>query len=70
MNYVTRSLFALFGFLTILNTQSSTALAQGTAFTYQGRLSNNGSPASGVYNLQFTVYATNQSGSGACHQGA
>ena len=26
-------------------------------------MSNNGSPASGIYNLQFTVYATNQSGS-------
>jgi hypothetical protein len=32
------------------------SFAQGTAFTYQGRLNNNGAPASGVYDLQFTVF--------------
>jgi hypothetical protein len=31
-------------------------LAQGTAFTYQGRLNNGGSPASGLYDLRFTIY--------------
>jgi len=30
--------------------------AQGTAFTYQGRLNAGGAPASGTYDLQFTVY--------------
>jgi hypothetical protein len=30
--------------------------AQGTAFTYQGRLNDGGSPANGNYDLQFTVY--------------
>src|SRR4051812_25499308 len=30
--------------------------AQGTAFTYQGFLSDRGAPANGVYDLQFTVY--------------
>jgi trimeric autotransporter adhesin len=35
--------------------------AQGTAFTYQGQLQSNGGPASGTYNLQFTLY-TNSSG--------
>jgi hypothetical protein len=34
------------------------AVAQGTAFTYQGRLQNNGSPASGIYNLTFTLFNT------------
>jgi len=34
------------------------ALAQGTAFTYQGRLNNNGSAASGSYDLAFVLYAT------------
>ncbi len=34
----------------------SRAFAQGTAFTYEGQLQNNGSPASGTYNLQFTLY--------------
>ena len=35
------------------------ALAQGTAFTYQGQLQNNGSPASGTYNLTFSLFNTN-----------
>jgi hypothetical protein len=30
--------------------------AQGTAFTYQGRLNNGGSPASGVYDFRFKLY--------------
>ena len=36
--------------------------AQGTAFTYQGQLQNNGSPASGTYNLTFTLFGTNTTG--------
>lgn len=40
----------------------STALGQGTAFTYQGQLQNNGSAAGGGYDLQFTLYATNAAG--------
>ena len=38
------------------------ALAQGTAFTYQGQLQNNGSPASGIYNLTFALFNTNTTG--------
>ena len=38
------------------------ALAQGTAFTYQGQLQNNGSPASGTYNLTFSLFNTNSGG--------
>lgn len=30
--------------------------AQTTAFTYQGRLQDNGHPASGIYDLRFTLY--------------
>jgi hypothetical protein len=48
--------------LAVLNSQFSTAHAQGTAFTYQGQLQNNGSPASGIYALSFTLFATNASG--------
>src|SRR5208337_2054219 len=48
--------------LSALSTQLSTALAQGTAFTYQGQLQNNGSPASGTYNLTFTLFNTNATG--------
>ena len=48
--------------LSALNFQLSTAFAQGTAFTYQGRLSDNGSPANGTnYGMLFHLYgaATN-----------
>ncbi|HWV99205.1 MAG TPA: hypothetical protein VNZ64_05870 [Candidatus Acidoferrum sp.] len=43
------------------------ALAQGTAFTYQGRLNDNGVPAAGLYDLRFKVFldplGNNQAGS-------
>ena len=41
--------------LSTLNLQPSTAFAQGTAFSYQGRLNDGGSPATGIYDLRFTV---------------
>jgi hypothetical protein len=34
---------------------ASQAAAQGTAFTYQGQLQNNGSPANGLYDFQFAL---------------
>ena len=39
------------------------AFAQGTAFTYQGRLNNGSSPASGSYDLTFTLFSVNSGGS-------
>jgi len=39
------------------------APAQGTAFSYQGRLSNANAPANGIYDVTFTLYATNVTGS-------
>ena len=48
---------ALCGLLTAVNP----ARAQGTAFTYQGQLSDTGGPANGTYNFTFTLY-TNSSG--------
>jgi lysophospholipase L1-like esterase len=36
--------------------------AQGTAFSYQGRLNDNNAPANGAYDLTFTLYATNTGG--------
>ena len=45
--------------LLALNSHFSTVLAQGTAFTYQGQLQNNGSPANGSYDFAFTLFATN-----------
>src|SRR5260370_14124839 len=32
--------------------------AQGTAFTYQGRLNNGGNPANGNYDLTFTLFTS------------
>ncbi|HEV2694813.1 MAG TPA: tail fiber domain-containing protein [Verrucomicrobiae bacterium] len=40
-----------------------TCPAQGTAFTYQGRLNNGGALANGSYDMAFTLYATNVTGS-------
>jgi len=42
--------------LSTLNFQLSTARAQGTAFTYQGRLNDGAAAASGSYDLRFTLY--------------
>lgn len=40
-------------------------LAQGTAFTYQGRLDDGGTPATGLYDLSFTVYNAATGGASA-----
>jgi len=42
--------------LSALIHQPSTGLAQGTAFTYQGRLDDNGSPANGLYDLRLAIH--------------
>ncbi len=46
--------------LSTLNPQLSTLHAQGTAFTYQGRLNINGSPASGLYDFTFSLSSNPQ----------
>ena len=53
--------FTALGFLTAFGCLPG--FAQGTAFTYQGQLQNNGSPASGTYNFAFSLFATNTGGS-------
>ena len=42
--------------LAIINAQFSTTFAQGTAFTYQGRLNSGANPAGGIYDLRFAIY--------------
>lgn len=42
--------------LPTVDSHLSTCSAQGTAFTYQGRLDDAGSPANGLYDLRFTLY--------------
>jgi len=39
------------------------AQAQTTAFTYQGRLNDGGNPATGIYDLRFTIYDAASGGS-------
>ncbi len=51
----------LFAYLTLallstLNFQLSTLHAQGTAFTYQGRLNDGTNPANGTYDLRFALF--------------
>src|SRR5690349_10170191 len=43
----------------------SITLAQTTAFTYQGKLTDNGTPANGNYDLTFKLFDTPTIGSGA-----
>ena len=52
-----------FIFLWLLLAGASLTLAQGTAFTYQGRLNDGGSPGSGNYDLTFSLYDTISGGS-------
>ena len=61
----TRSLLAALAWCLIPNLPPATAVAQGTAFAYQGQLQNNGSLASGTYNLQFTLYTNSTGGTAA-----
>jgi hypothetical protein len=66
-NHIILTFALLSTFTTFYVAQPSTAFAQGTAFTYQGRLQNNGSPANGTYNLTFSLF--NVSGGGSAVAG-
>src|SRR2546423_3184758 len=55
--------------LSTLNPQLSTLFAQGTAFTYQGRLNDGANPANGNYDLQFTIYDALSGGSAVAGPG-
>src|SRR5437773_1902072 len=43
-------------FLIAILMGANAVLAQGTAFTYQGKLTDNGNPANGQYDFQFKLY--------------
>jgi hypothetical protein len=51
----TNNLFPLVAVLCSLFPTITPAFAQGAAFTYQGRLNENGGPANGSYDLQFSL---------------
>jgi hypothetical protein len=55
INNPSKSIVAL-ALLSTLNFPVSTALAQGTAFTYQGQLNEGANPATGIYDLRFAIY--------------
>src|SRR5579863_4139691 len=57
-----KHILILLTFGTILNLQPTTVSAQGTNFTYQGQLFSGGAPANGIYNLTFTLFNTNATG--------
>ncbi len=55
--------FATLIFCFLASTPCSRIFAQGTAFTYQGRLNDGVNPANGSYDLRFTIYdSTNNPG--------
>ena len=54
---------ALLALVSIINYEPSTACAQGTAFTYQGRLNDGANPANGNYDLRFSVWTAASGGS-------
>ena len=47
----------LIAFAAALLAAVSSALAQGTAFTYQGRLNDGAAPANGSYDLAFSLFS-------------
>lgn len=51
-----RRLIHVFGWALALWCGTTIGHAQSTAFTYQGRLSEGGTPATGIYDLRFTIY--------------
>src|SRR5436190_23848232 len=49
-----QSIFIAIGFALLPG--ANYACAQGTAFTYQGRLTQSGNPANALYEMQFTLF--------------
>lgn len=56
---VSRTRWVALAMLVLCTSAPSGAEAQGTAFTYQGQLQNNGSPANGNYGFTFALFNTN-----------
>ena len=56
MKYSVRKLLLGLSLSSTLNLQPTTALAQGTAFTYQGRLTEVGNPATGLYDFRCAIH--------------
>ncbi|HEV2434362.1 MAG TPA: hypothetical protein VG077_00020 [Verrucomicrobiae bacterium] len=63
MNPRTQSILITLTLCSVLIHQPSTVFAQGTAFTYQGRLNTASGPANGSYDLTFALYGGSSGGS-------
>lgn len=62
MKHTLPNLLLGLGLFSTLTFQPSTAFAQSTAFTYQGRLADGSVPATGIYDLRFTLYDAGTNG--------
>ena len=62
MKTLSKTAAGILMFLMALTFKPSILRAQGTAFTYQGRLNDAGTPANGVYDLQFSICNANAPG--------
>jgi trimeric autotransporter adhesin len=62
---VARKMGLLLAVFSLLSFQRSNCLAQGTAFTYQGQLNQEGAPASGSYDLTFGIWTAASGGTQA-----
>lgn len=58
-----QTLFVALVLILVALFQCSSVQAQGTTFTYQGRLNANGAPANGVYDFNFGLFSTSSGGS-------
>src|SRR5712691_3127220 len=73
MNMITSSQrkksFAVVAIVLSILLGANAALAQTTSFTYQGRLTDGGTPANGNYDLQFALFDSLSGGAqvGCCH---
>jgi hypothetical protein len=61
---INASRIAVIILLATLLTGGTQVFAQGTGFTYQGRLNQGGTPVTGLYDFQFTVFDAPTGGSG------
>src|SRR5437016_4797566 len=52
--YLKRAMFLVV--LSVMAYQPASAPAQGTAFTFHGQLTDNGTPANGTYDLEFRLF--------------
>ena len=62
-SFVSRAACGFLALAVLAGTQ--TVHAQGTAFTYQGRLNDGANPANGSYDLKFTIFGASSGGSAA-----